>query len=139
MREALLVMFEAPGRSSPASWAASSATSLSLLLIGVVLVVSVAVSGFVSTSPREVLDWIGVGAELAPLLVLVTVVIGLAANMVLFFALFRLLADARRPDPVAVVRRAARRPRLRGPQAALVAAARGHQEPARPSRRSASR
>ena len=51
------------------------------------------VSGFVSTYSREVLDWIGVGAELAPLLVLVTVVIGLAANMVLFFTLFRLLAD----------------------------------------------
>jgi membrane protein len=93
MREALLVMFEAPGKEQPGFVSGKLRDLLSLVLIGVVLVVSVTVSGFVSAYSREVLDWIGVGSELAPLLVLVTVVIGLAANMVLFFTLFRLLAD----------------------------------------------
>ena len=44
--------------------------------------------------------------------------------MLLFFILFKLLAQPHAPEPVAVVRGAARRRRLRGAQAALVPAAR---------------
>ena len=69
-----------------------------MLVIGVVLAVSVAVSGLVSTYSQEVLDWIGVGRDLSPLLVLLTVLIGLAANMVLFYATFRLLGEPDLPS-----------------------------------------
>ena len=93
MREALLVMFQTPGKQQPGFVVGKMRDLLSLAVIGVVLVVSVTVSGVVTAYSREVLDWIGVGAELAPLLVLLTVLIGLAANMLLFFTVFRLLAD----------------------------------------------
>ena len=69
-----------------------------MVVIGVVLVVSVAVSGLVSTYSQEVLDWIGVGRDLSPLLVLLTVLIGVAANMVLFYAMFRLLGEPDLPS-----------------------------------------
>jgi membrane protein len=93
MRQALLVMFQTPGKEQPGFVSGKLRDLLSLVLIGVVLVVSVTVSGVVTAYSREVLDWVGIGAELAPLLVLLTLLIGLAANMVLFFAVFRLLAD----------------------------------------------
>ena len=98
MRAALLVMFETPGKEQPSFVIGKLRDLVSLVSIGVVLVVSVAVSGVVSTYSGEVLDWIGLGSELAPLLVLVTVVIGLGSNMVLFFTLFRLLADPDLPS-----------------------------------------
>ena len=98
MREALLVMFETPGRAQPGFVAGKLRDLLSMVVIGVVLVVSVAISGFISTYSQEVLDWIGLGTELSPLLVLVTVLIGVAANMVLFFAMFRLLGEPDLPS-----------------------------------------
>jgi membrane protein len=93
MRDALLVMFETPRREQPGFVTGKLRDLVSLALIGVVLVVSVAVSGVVSAYSREVLDWIGLGAELSPLLKIVTVLIGLGANMVLFYVLFRLLVE----------------------------------------------
>ncbi len=98
MRTALRVMFESPSRTQPGFVGGKLIDLLSMVVIGVVLVVSVAVSGFVSTYSQEVLDWIGVGRDLSPLLVLLTVLIGVAANMVLFYAMFRLLGEPDLPS-----------------------------------------
>lgn len=97
MREALLVMFERPERVKPNFVVGKLKDLASLVTIGCVMIVSVAVSSVISGFSREVLDFIGVGEELAPLLTLITIVIGLAANMVLFYALFRILADPQIP------------------------------------------
>ena len=68
------------------------------------------------------------GAE--PLLWLLALVLGLAANSVLFFAFFKLLARSRRAEAVAVVGRAAGRGRVRAAQAAVTVPARVDQRPA---------
>jgi membrane protein len=98
MRKALRVMFESPSRTQPGFVGGKLIDLLSMLVIGVVLAVSVAVSGLVSTYSQDVLDWIGVGRELSPLLVLLTVLIGVAANMVLFYATFRMLGEPDLPS-----------------------------------------
>ena len=97
MRESLLVMFETPRRDRPNFVVGKVRDLVSLALIGVVLVVSVAVSSVISSYSSEVLDWIGLGTELSPLLRVLTVVIGLGTNMLLFYALFRLLVDPEVP------------------------------------------
>ena len=98
MRKSLRVMFESPSRTQPGFVGGKLIDLLSMLVIGVVLAASVAVSGLVSTYSQEVLDWIGVGRDLSPLLVLLTVLIGVAANMVLFYATFRLLGEPDLPS-----------------------------------------
>jgi membrane protein len=59
----------------------------------VVLIVSVGVSGVVRGLSEQILDWMGLGSGFGWLLGLIAVVIGLAANALLFFALFEILAD----------------------------------------------
>ena len=119
MRDALTVVFELPAKEQPNFVFGKLRDLLTLALIGVVLLVSVALTGFVrAASPSDLLDWLGPRhRSWAGWSVLVTIVFGLAANMVLFFAMFRLLAEPHTPTPLAVVGRAARRRRLRGPQA----------------------
>ena len=56
------------------------------------LLVAVAFTGLVSGFSEDVLAWLGLGAELGWLVQLLTVVLGLLANALLFFAMFRLLA-----------------------------------------------
>ena len=53
---------------------------------------AVAFTGLVSGFSEDVLAWLGLGAELGWLVQLVTVALGLLANALLFFAMFRLLA-----------------------------------------------
>lgn len=93
MRDALLVVFEKPQGEQPNFVVGKLRDLISMVLIGVTLVVSVAVSGVVSSLSEQILELVGLGEELAPLLTLLTVVIGLGANMLLYYALFRLLAD----------------------------------------------
>lgn len=97
MREALIVVFELPRRDQPNFVVGKVRDLVTLALVGAVLLVSVSVSGFVSGFSTQLLDLVGLAARLAPLLQLVTIVLGVAANVVLFFALFRLLADPRTP------------------------------------------
>nr|WP_246280413.1 YihY/virulence factor BrkB family protein [Nocardioides daedukensis] len=93
MREALLVMFETPQREQPNFVIGKARDLVSLALIGVVMIVSVAVSSLISRFSREVLELLGLGLGLSPLLMVISVLVGVAASMVLFFAIFRLLAD----------------------------------------------
>ncbi len=97
MRQSLLVMFETPHRDQPNFVVGKVRDLVSLVLIGVVLVTSVAVSSVISRYSSEVLDWMGLGTELSPLLTVLTVVIGIGTSMLLFYTLFRLLADPELP------------------------------------------
>lgn len=93
MRDALFVMFELPEREQPNFVVGKVRDLIALTLLGVVLIVSVGISGVVRGLSEQILDWMGLGPELGWLLGLIAVVIGLAANAVLFFALFKILAD----------------------------------------------
>lgn len=97
MRDALVVVFEMPAKEQPNFVFGKLRDLVSLALVGFVLVFSVAVSGLVSGFSQDVLDWVGLGAELGWLLKLLTLALGLGANMVLFFALFKLLAEPHTP------------------------------------------
>ena len=97
MREALIVMFELPDRVQPNFVVGKLRDLVSLAVIGATLVVSVAVAGFVSGFAAEILGWIGLGEELAPYLDGITYVLGFAANVLLFFVLFKLLAQPPTP------------------------------------------
>jgi membrane protein len=97
MRNALTVVFQLPATDQPNFFVGKLRDLLTLALIGVVLILSVALTGFVRGFSGDVLDWLGLGAELEWLVDLVTILFGLAANVVLFFALFRILADSHTP------------------------------------------
>lgn len=97
MRDALLVMFQLPQHEQPSFVVGKARDLVTLALIGFTLVVSVAVAGVVNGLSAQILGFVGFGEELRPLLRLLTVLVGLGANMVLFFALFKLLA--RPPTP----------------------------------------
>ena len=97
MRDALTVVFQLPATDQPNFVVGKLRDLLTLALIGVVLIVSVALTGFVRGFSGDVLNWLGLGAELEWLVDLVAILFGLAANVVLFFALFRILADSHTP------------------------------------------
>ncbi len=92
IREALLVLFELPTREQPNLVMGKLRDLISLAVLGAVLLLSVSVSGFVAGFSRELLDLVGLGAELSWALKALTWVLGLAASTVLFWALFRILA-----------------------------------------------
>lgn len=97
MREALMRVFELPKREQPNFFVGKAKDLLSLAVIGLVLIVSVAIAGAVTGFSDTILDWVGLDSELSWVLGILGVVIGLLANMLLFFALFRLLADPHTP------------------------------------------
>ena len=97
MREALIVMFEEPAREQPNFFVGKFRDLITLALIGVTLMVSVAVTGLVSGFANLLLGWLELDEALAPLVTLLTVVLGLAANVLLFFIMFTLLAHPNAP------------------------------------------
>lgn len=97
MRDALVVVFEMPAKGQPNFVFGKLRDLMMLGLIGVILLVSVAIAGLVGGFASDLLDWAGLGTELAWLVVLLTIVLGFAANMLLFFAMFVLLAEPPTP------------------------------------------
>lgn len=97
LRDALLTVFDTPPRDQPGFIPGKLRDLVTLVTLGAVLFVAVAVTGFVSGFSHDVLGWVGLGAELGWLVKSVTVLLGLAANTVLFFLMFRLLAEPRVP------------------------------------------
>jgi membrane protein len=93
MRDALLAVFELPRTEQPNLLVGKLRDLAALATIGVILVVSVGVAGVVRGLSETILDWLGLGSDLGWLLTLVAVVIGLLASMVLFWALFKVLAE----------------------------------------------
>lgn len=92
MRDALVVMFKLPEREESSFVGGKVRDLVALALLGLVLMVSVGVSGVVRALSEQILDWMGLGSGLGWLLGLIAAAIGLAANALLFFALFRVLA-----------------------------------------------
>jgi membrane protein len=97
MRDALVVVFEVPAKEQPNFVFGKLRDLLTLALIGVILLVSVAVAGLVGGFADDLLDWVGLGTELGWLVKLLTIVLGFGANMLLFFAMFVLLAEPHTP------------------------------------------
>ena len=97
MRDALVVVFEVPAKEQPNFVFGKLRDLLTLALIGVILLVSVAVAGFVGGFSKDVLDWLHLGEELSWLVTLLTILLGLGANMLLFFSMFVLLAEPHAP------------------------------------------
>ncbi|PKH43491.1 membrane protein [Nocardioides alpinus] len=97
MREALVAVFEEPPREQPSFVMGKARDILALLSLGSVLILSVVVSGVTTKLITPILDFLGLGAGLEPLLWVVALALGLGANSVLFFAFFRLLATPEIP------------------------------------------
>jgi membrane protein len=92
LQTALLIVFETPARERPNFIVAKVRDLATLVVLGAVLLVAVAVTGFIRSFSGNVLDWLHLGSQLGWLLTVVTVVLGLAANALLFYAMFVLLA-----------------------------------------------
>jgi membrane protein len=95
MRSALGVIFEQDPKEHPNFVVGKLRDLVTLAVLGVVLLLSVAVAGFVTGFSDVVLDWLDVDDELGWLVTLIGRVIGFGANMLLFYLIFKLLA---RPD-----------------------------------------
>lgn len=98
LRDALQVVFETPPREQPNFVVGKLKDLVSLVLIGVVLMASVAVSGVVTALSGQILDWLGLDSALRPLLTVLAILVGLAANSLLFFAIFKILAEHDTPN-----------------------------------------
>ncbi len=97
MRDALLIVFELPAYEQPSFLVGKLRDLVTLATVGLVLLLSVGISGVVGRLSEEILELLGLGLALEPLLWVLAVVVGLLASTVLFLALFRLLADPHTP------------------------------------------
>lgn len=92
MRSALIAVFEEPEKEKPNFILGKVRDILALLTLGSVLIGSVAISGVATKLATPILEFLGLGAGATPLVWLIGLALGLLANTVLFFALFRVLA-----------------------------------------------
>jgi len=97
LRSALLVMFELPEKERPNFVVGKLRDLLSLVVLGAILFLSVAVTSALRFLSDWLLEQVGLASELSPALGVLTVVLGIPVNAVLFFALFRLLAEPHTP------------------------------------------
>ncbi len=97
MREALLVVFEKPAMEQPSFVGGKLRDLVALVSLGLVLIVSVAVSGVVTSLAEPILEFLRLDAGTEPLLWVLALALGFAANTVLFYAFFRLLGDPDEP------------------------------------------
>lgn len=98
MRDALEVVFEEPAAERPGFVSGKLRDLVSLATIGVTLLLSVAMAGFVTGFTAMVLGWLNLGNELDWMVKLIARGIGFGANVLLFFALFRLLVRPNVPS-----------------------------------------
>jgi len=92
LRDALITVFALPQREQPNFVMGKVRDLITLTIIGAVLLFAVAFTGIVSGFSEDVLGWLGLSTELGWLVQILVIVLGLLANAVLFFAMFRLLA-----------------------------------------------
>lgn len=98
MRDALEAVFEEPRTEQPGFLAGKLRDLTSLGAIGVVMLLSIAVAGFVTGFTGLVLGWVGLDNQLDWLVTLIARVIGFGANVLLFFSLFKLLVRPHAPN-----------------------------------------
>lgn len=92
LRDALTTVFETPQRDQPGFVMGKARDLLTLVVVGVVMLVAVAVTGVVAGFSEDLLDWVGLSTELGWLVKIVTIALGLPVNALLFYVMFRLLA-----------------------------------------------
>ena len=97
LRSALTVVFETPRGETPSFLTGKLRDLSTLVVLGTVLFVTVPLAGFVGGFSGSLLDLVGLDETLSPLITALTVVLGIAANALLFFTMFRLLAGAHVP------------------------------------------
>lgn len=97
MRTALLTVFQQPERERPNFFLGKLHDLMALGALGTILMLSVGVSQVVTTLSTVILKALGLGLGLEPVVWILAILIGLAANTVLFFAFFRLLGDPDAP------------------------------------------
>ncbi|NGN94077.1 YihY/virulence factor BrkB family protein [Nocardioides sp. KC13] len=90
LRKALEAVFMVPEEEQPGFLMAKLRDLAALILLGLIMLVAVAFTGLIRTFSANVLDWIGLDQGFGWLIVALTLVLGLAANTVLFFAMFHL-------------------------------------------------
>jgi len=73
-------------------------TTLFRSLLGVILILSVGVSGVVTSMAAPILDFLELDAGIQPAVWVLGLALGLAANVLLFFAFFKLLGDPDDPN-----------------------------------------
>lgn len=91
LRRALATVFVIPTGAQPGFVAGKLRDLLALVVLGAVLFVGVAFTGFVAGFSGDVLHWLGLNSELGWLVRLVTVVLGLGSGMLVFYLMYRLL------------------------------------------------
>ena len=97
MRAALQSVFEMPRSQHPNFLIGKLRDLLALVIIGITLMLSVAVTGAVVGFSDRLLDLVHAGHQLSWLVQLLGVAVGLGTNMLLFYVLFRLLARPQEP------------------------------------------
>lgn len=93
MRTALMAIFEEPEREQPNFLLGKLRDVLALMALGTILVASVAVSGVATKVLTPIMEWLELGAVAEGFFWVLALCLGLAANTVLYFAFFRLLAQ----------------------------------------------
>jgi membrane protein len=102
MRRGLQAVFAVPRNDYPSFVGGKLRDLVALVILGVILVVSVGITGVVVGFSDRVLDLLGLGHELTWLVTVLGALVGVLANTLLFYAFFRMLA--RPPLPGSALR-----------------------------------
>lgn len=97
LQTALIVVFGMPEKLQPNFVVGKLRDLASLVVLGLVLMISVSASSVLTRMSRQVLDWVGLGAGLGWLVTIIALAFGLAASALLFFLMFRILAKPPTP------------------------------------------
>jgi membrane protein len=92
------VVFERPSAEHPNFLVGKLRDLTALALLGLILILSVAVSGVVTSLAAPILDFMELDAGIEPAVWVLGLALGLAANTLLFFAFFKLLGDPDDPS-----------------------------------------
>ena len=98
MRTALMAVFDEPEREQPNFVVGKVRDVLALLALGSILVTSVAVSGVATKLLTPIMEWLDLGVVAEGFFWVLALCLGMAANTLLFFAFFRLLAQPNTPS-----------------------------------------
>ncbi len=100
LRQALQTMFDVPAEQKRGFVLGKIVDLVVLVIIGIVMIVSVAISGVVEGLAGDIVQWAGLGSGLGSetLLWVLAVLLGVSASTVLFFAMFKLLASPDLPS-----------------------------------------
>jgi len=92
MRRGLQAVFDVPRNAYPSFVVGKLRDLVALVVLGLILVVSVGITGVVVGFSDALLGWLGLGQDLAWLVNLLGALIGVGANILLFYAFFWMLA-----------------------------------------------